>query len=284
MKHLFKRTVVLLNNFENIDILLKKAIDFSIQHDSTVEILYVQEEALFDTPNYFLSEEQINNEELDKKLVKAKIQEHLHELNIQDKHSILVYEDDTVDQILHYAKEEKNILFITAYHHELSENLIKKTPYSFWIIKNSTEDYNNIAIPLDFSEDGKTIVHASKHIFSQSSITMIHDYRYLLDSLTSQVDYLNVIPIITPDIIEFNEKLKIEQKQKFENYKKEFDLKGVCIEGTGALDEDLIRYISHRDFDLTIMYHQDSELFLSPSLILELLKKLQTDFFIFNTL
>jgi len=32
------------------------------------------------------------------------------------------------------------------------------------------------------------------------------------------------------------------------------------------------------------MYHQDSELFLSPSLILELLKKLQTDFFIFNTL
>ena len=282
MNHFFKRVVVLLNDLENIDNLLKKAKNFSIEHQTTLEILYVQEEALFGIPDYFLSEDKIATERLDKKKIKAKIQEHLSNLGIHDKHAILVYEDDAVDQTRHYAKEQKDMLFITAYHPSLSKKLIEKTPYSFWIVKNDIQSYSNIVLPLDFTKNAKKSLQMSKHIFPQKSITMLHDYRYILDTMSVQVEYLDVTPVLTPDIIEFNETLKKEQKKKFENYKKEFDVQGECIEGEGALDKDLIEYISKRGFDLTVMYHQNAELFLSPTLILELLKELSTDFFIFN--
>jgi hypothetical protein len=282
MHHIFKRVVVVLNNLKNIDNVLRKAKNFSIEHQTTLEILYVQEEALFEIPDYFLSEDKIANERLDKKRIKSKIQEHLSNLGIHDKHAILVYEDDTINQVLHYAKEQKDILFITSYHETLSETLLEKTPYSFWIIKNDFQTYQHIAIPLDFTEEGKKVLQATQHIFPKTDITILHDYRYLLDSLSVQVDYLNIVPLITPEMIEFNEVLKKEQKKKFENYKKEFNVKGECIKGEGALDQDLKKYISKKDFNLTVMYHQDAELFLSPSLIIELLKEVSTDFLIFN--
>ena len=282
MHHTFKRVVVLLNDLENIDTLLKKATNFSIEHKTSIEILYVQEEALFDIPDYFLSADKIENERLDKKRVKTKIQNHLSKLGIHDEHTILIYEDDTIDQVLHYAKDQKDILFITAYHETLSETLLEKTPYSFWIIKNNTQIYQHIAIPLEFTKEGRKVLQETKHIFPKNDITMVHDYRYLLDNLTVQVDYLNIVPVITPDMFEFNKKLKKEQEENVKNYKKEFNVKGECLEGEGALNQDLKEYLSNKNFDLTIMYHQDSELFLSPSLIIELLKEVSTDFFIFN--
>ena len=282
MNHMFKRVVVLLNDFENIENVLQKAFDFSTQHETSLEILYVQEEALFDIPDYFLSDAKIENECLDKKKIKAKIQEHLVRLGIQGNHAILVYEDDTVAQVLHYAKNDKNILFVTRYHEELSEKLLEQTAHSFWIVKNMVSNYQNIALPFDFRDKGKETLKLSKHIFANKSITILHDYRYVLDTLTVQVDYLNVTPLVTPEIIELNEKLEKEQKEAFEKYQKEFEVKGEWIEGTGSLERDLMEYISKKDFDLTMMYHQDTELFLSPSLIVELLKGLSMDFFIVN--
>jgi nucleotide-binding universal stress UspA family protein len=282
MKHLFKRTVVLLNDFESIDNLLKKAIAFSTKHQTTLEVLYVHEEPLFDIPDYFLSEDKIANEGLDKEKVKAKIKEHLVALKQNDEHAILIYIDDTVDQVLHYAKDQKDILFITAYHEKISETLISKTPYSFWIVKNDSDLYNKIVLPIDFTDKGKEVLQASKHIFSENSMTMVHDYRYLIDTMNVPIDYLDVSPMISPDIVEVNESLKREQKKIFEAYKKEFDVEGECIEEEGSLDQDLIDYISKREFDLVVMYHQDDELFLSPSLILTLLKSLSIDFFVFN--
>jgi len=282
MSHLFKRTVVLLNDFESIDNLLKKAIDFSIKHQTTLEVLYVHEEPLFDIPDYFLSDDKIVSEQLDKEKIKAKIKEHLVALQQNDKHAILVYVDDTVDQVLHYGKEQKDILFVTAYHEKISENLLQKTPHSFWIVKNDIDVYDKIVLPIDFTDRAKKVLQASKHIFSQNSMTMVHDYRYLIDTMSVPIDYLDVSPMISPDIVEVNEELKREQKKIFESYKKEFDVDGECIEEEGSLDQDLIDYISKREFDLVIMYHQDDELFLSTSLTVTLLKALSIDFFVFN--
>ena len=282
MNHLFKRTVVLLNDFESIDNLLKKTIDFSIKHQTTLEVLYVHEEPLFDIPDYFLSDDKIASEQLDKEKIKAKIKEHLVALQQNDKHAILVYVDDTVDQVLHYGKEQKDILFVTAYHEKISENLIQKTPHSFWIVKNDIDVYDKIVLPIDFTDRAKKVLQASKHIFSQNSMTMVHDYRYLIDTMSVPIDYLDVSPMISPDIVEVNEELKREQKKIFESYKKEFDVDGECIEEEGSLDQDLIDYISKREFDLVIMYHQDDELFLSTSLTVTLLKALSIDFFVFN--
>ena len=282
MKHLFKRTVVLLNDFKTIDTLLKKAIDFSTQHHTTLEILYVHEKGLFEIPDYFLSEEKITDEESDKGKIKERIEEHLDALNVKEKMAILVYEEDSVERVLHHAKGQKEILFMTAYHAELSPKLLQKTPHTFWIVKKSILTYKNMVLPFDFSENGRKTLQATQHIFAEHPLTMVHDYRYILDTLTIQVDYLNVLPLLTDEVLEINRRLKKEQQAKFEAYKKEFHVEGDCIEGEGALDKDLIEYISQRDFDLTILYHQNEELFLSPSLILELLKGLETDFFIFN--
>lgn len=282
MSHFFKRVVVLLNDLEKIDNLLKKAFNFSIQHQTTLEILYVQEQELFEIPDYFLSDDTINNERLDKKSVKAKIEEHLLALDIQGDHAILIYEDDTVEQVLHYAKGQKDILFITAYHQEFSEKLVEKTPHSFWMLKNEIHHYNNIAIPLDLKEKGSTVVELAKDIFPTQQMTIIYDYRYLLDMMSVQIDYLNVVPVITPDVIALNKELKRNQKKKLEAYKREFEIQAECIDGTSSLDKDLIEYIAKKDFDLTILYHQDTELFLSPLLILTLLKELKSDLFIVN--
>jgi hypothetical protein len=279
---IFKRIVVVINSLEKIDRLLKKATDFSIQQKIHLEILFIQEEILFDIPNYFLSKEKITNEHLNKKRVKENIQEHLLALGTHNRHSILVYENDTVNQLLYLFKKQKDTLFIIDYHQGLSEKLIKKTPYSFWIIKNDTPKYKTIAFPIDFSKNGHKALKISQYIFIQTPITIIHDYRYLLDTLQVQVEYLNLVPILSPDTIEFNQIFKKKQQKRFEDYKKEFHLQGECIEGRGALDKDLMNYIAKRNFDLTIMYHQDSELFFSPSLILELIKELSTDFFIIN--
>ncbi len=282
MKHLFKRTVLLLNDFETIDNLLEKAIGFATKHQTTLEVLYVHEEPLFDIPDYFLSDDKITDGKLDKEKIKEKINEYLLAHHQNDNHAILVYEDDTVNQVLHYAKEQKDVLFITAYHTGISEDLIKKTPHSFWIVKNDTNVYDKIVLPIDFTDNGKEVLQASKHIFTQNSITMVHDYRYLLDTFSVPIDYLDTSPMISPDIIELNEKLKQERQEQFELYKKEFNVEGECIDEDMALDKDLIEYISKRDFDLIIMYHQEHELFLSPSLIIALLKALSIDFFVFN--
>jgi len=282
MAHIFKRTVALLNDFDNIDLVLKKAIDFSTKHHTSLEVLYVQEEGLFEVPDYFLSEDKIAKERIDKSKIKAKIEEHLHVLKQEEKHAILVYVDDTVDRVLNYLKEHKDILLISFYHESLSEDLIKNTPYSYWILKNNLESYNNIAIPLDFTDESKRVIQATKHIFEESHITIAHNYRYMMDTISVQVDYLDTSPMLTPDILEINKEMQKVQKETFERYKKEFNVDGVCIEEEGSLDSDLRQYLSHQEFDLIVLYHHDTELFLSPSLISLLLKELQTDFFIFN--
>ncbi len=282
MRHLFKRTVVLLNNFEGIENLLEKAVAFSNQHQTTLEVLYVHEEPLFDIPDYFLSESKIVNERVDKNRIKSKILEHLSAFDSRAEHAVLVYEDDTVDQVIHYAKGQKDILFITAYHDTLSSALIEKTPHSFWIMKTQQSKYQKIVLPIDFTACGKKVLHASKHIFDQSDILMLHDYRYLLDTLSVPIDYLDVSPVITPEILALNEGIKKERQIEFESYKEEFNVDGVCIDAEGALDQDLRDYISRDDFDLIIMYHQQEKAFLSSSLIVHLLDELSLDFFIFN--
>jgi len=282
MKHLFKRTVVLLNDFASIDNLLQKAIDFSRQHQTSLEVLYVHEDPLFDVPDYFLSEDKITNEQLDKSKIKKKIEEHLVALGESDDHAILVYEDDTVDQVIHYGNAQKDLLFITAYHANISDNLVSKTPHSFWIIKHGGSEYQKIALPIDFTQKGEAVLQASKHIFDAKRITMVHDYRYLLDTLSVPIDYLDVSPMVSPDIFEINEELRAEKREQFEAYKKEFEVEGECIDAEGSLDQDLMDYISKKEFDLVIMYHQENELFLSPSLIVLLLNALSCDFFIFN--
>jgi len=280
MKHIFDRVIVLLNDLENIDILLKRAVDFSTKHEASLEILYVHEEPLFAVPDYFLSEESIDEEQLDKAKVKNEIQKHLEAFDANANHAILVYVDDTVDRLLNLAKEVEKSLVITNYHEHITASLIEKTSYSYWINKGDKELYDNTVLPINLKEESKKCIELAQHVFPESSLELVYDYRYLLDVLAVREDYLNVVPVTTGIDYALNEELKVQNEKTFEAYKKEFNVKGSFIEGEGLLHEDLIAYIQKENFDLSILYRSDEELFFTPVLILALIEDLDTDFFI----
>ena len=280
MKHQYNRVVVLLNDFEKIDTLLERAINFSKEHNTILEILYVHEEPLFDIPDYFLSDEKINENKIDPIKIKEKIQSHLDTYNLTESHAILVYLDDTVDRLLTHLSDAEHTLIVTTYNEALTTQLISKTPYSYWIIKNNnTDTYANMVFPSDLSDESKKVIGLTQHIFSSSRLHLLYDYRYILDTLAIREDYLNVTPVTIEIDTELNEQKKAEEKERFNDYKKEFNIEGTFLEGEDLLEDDLAKFIKD-NFDLTIIYRRDEELFSSPSLILSLMKKVSSDFFV----
>jgi hypothetical protein len=280
MHHLFDRVIVLLNDLQEIDTLLKRGIEFSQKHETSLEILYVHEEPLFAVPDFFLSEENRGKEELDKSKVKDEIQKHVELFDTGKKHAILIYIDDTVDRLLNHAKDVGQTLVVTNYHKSITTSLIEKTSYSFWINKGKNDVYKNIVLPINLKDESRKCIKATQHIFPESKLSLVYDYRYLLDVLAVREDYLNVVPVTTGIDYALHKELKVQNKKRLDAYKKEFNVEGTFIEGEGLLHEDLIEYIKENSFDLTILYHSDEELFFSPVLILLLLEDLETDFFI----
>lgn len=283
MEHMFNRVIVLLNDFNNIEILLKKAMDFSKLHKTVLEIVYVQEEPLFDIPDFFLSDESIDEDAVDEVKIKKIIQIYLDALNPTEEHAIFVYIDDTVDRLLTHAKDTEHTLIITDYHEEITPALMVKTSYAYWIIKGEQERYEKMVLPLDLKENAGSCIETAKHLFKDVPMTLVHDYRYVLDVLAMREDYLNVVPLTTDVDLELNEQLKIQQKEMLETYKNKYNVEGHFMEGEGLLDEDLIEYIQKEKFNLTVLYHNNEELFFSPVLIMNLIEELSTDFFICKT-
>jgi hypothetical protein len=280
MNHIFKRTVVLLNSLDKIDVLLQRAIAFSTTHQTTLEILYVHETPLFSVPDIFLQEEQRKVDELDREKVKEKILDHLDALSYREESVVLVYIDDTVDRLLNHAKESRETLVVVNYHEHITAELIEQCHYTFWINKSSKESYQKMIMPIDLKDEAQRCIKTIQHIFPESSLELVYDYRYLLDLLVEREDYLNVVPISTSVDYALNQELKAKNREQFEAYKKEFNIDGYFMEGSGDLHEDLIEYIGKQSFDLTLLYYNDEVLFFSPTLILALLKGLSTDFFI----
>jgi len=280
MHHLFDRVIVLLNDLENMDTLLKRGVEFSKKHETSLEVLYVHEEPFFAVPDFFLSEENRGKVDIDKHKVKEEIQKHLALFDPDEEHAILVYIDDTVDRLLTYVKDVERTLVITNYHKSITTSLMEKTSYSFWINKGVHDVYSNIVFPSNLKEESKTCIAATQHIFPDSKLSLVYDYRYLLDVLAVREDYLNVVPVTTGIDYKLDKELKAQNEKTLESYKKEFNVEGKFIEGEGLLHEDLMAYIKENSFDLTVLYHSDEELFFSPVLILMLLEGLETDFFI----
>jgi hypothetical protein len=282
MNHIFKRVVVILNDIEKIDNLLEKAVAFSNQHQTTLEVLFVHEEPLFKLPDYFLSDEKISKERIDRKKIKKSIQDKLTLLKPYKTVSILVLVDDTLDQVLEYGKENKDILFITAYHEELNRKLLHKSPYSFWIVKNEIKNYSKILLPIDLNEKSVEIIKATEHIFPTVPLEIVHDYRFTLDMTLLEDDHLKITPIVSSIEIELSQERKERQRVRFETYKQDFNLTGDFLEENQGLEEDLVEYINKSQAELIVMYPEEVELFLSSTLITKLLQRVPKDFLVLN--
>ena len=277
MTHLFKKTIVLLNTTDNIKNALQKGVKFSKQHNTILEVLFVHEEPLFELPDIFRLKREENS--LDKESIKKEIIKELLELSPNDKYAIFVYVDDTLHRLETIAKEPKETVVITPYQKEITPMLIEETSYAFWVLKEPKE-YNKILLPTDLKEPTMKAINYALHIFEGSRLFLVHDHRYLVDTLAIQADYLNVAPLTSPITIELNEEIKEAHKKEFENYLKEFGIEGDFIEANGEVSEDLIEYTKQHKFDLLFMYRSDEELFSSTSLIVTLMENLEIDFFI----
>jgi len=277
MKHPFKKTIVLLNTTDNMKNILQKGVKFSKQHNTILEILFVHEEPLFELPDIFRLKREENS--LDKESIKKEINSQLLELSPNEKYAIFIYVDDTLHRLETIAKEPKETLVITPYQKEITPTLIEETSYAFWVLKEAKE-YNKILLPTDLKEPTMKAINYALHIFEGSRLFLVHDHRYLVDTLAVQADYLNVTPLTSPITIELNEEIKEAHKKEFENYLKEFGIEGEFIEANGEVDEDLIEYTKKNGFDLLFMYRNDEEMFSSSILILKLMEELKIDFFI----
>jgi hypothetical protein len=282
MNHIFKRVVVLLNEINNIDNLLEKAVAFSQQHETTLEVLFVHEEPLFKLPDFFLSEDKKSQNRVDKRLIKENIEKKLTKLGADKSISIMVLIDDTLDQVKAYGKEHKDILFITSYHESLNRKLLHKTAYSYWIIKNEGEGYNNILLPIDLNPKSEEVLKATQHLFPKAELRMVHDYRFTLNTSLIEDDHLRIAPIVSSIDIEINQTQKERQKELFEACKANFHIKGDFIEENRGLEEDLVEYIEKSEAELIVMYPEEIELFLSSSLIIKLLHRVPKDFLVLN--
>ena len=278
MKHPFKKTVVLLNTLEDMGNVLQKGVNFSQEHNTILEVLFVHEEPLFELPDIFRLKREDNS--LDKESIKREITKQLLELSPNDKYAIFVYVDDTQHRLKTIAKEPKETVVITPYQKEITPTLIEETSYAFWVLKEQKESYNKILLPTDLKEPTMKAINYALHIFEGSRLFLVHDHRYLIDTLAVQADYLNVAPLTSPITVELNEEVKEAHKKEFENYLKEFSIEGEFIEADGEVDEDLIEYTKKNRFDLLFMYRNDEEMFSSSVLILKLMEELEVDFFV----
>ena len=278
MKHPFKKTVVLLNTLENLKNTLQKGVDFSKQHNTILEILFVHESPLFELPEILILNREENN--LNKENIKKEIITELLALNTNKKYAIFIYVNDTLNRLKTIAKEPKETLVISPYQKEITPTLIQETSYAFWVLKEPKESYNKILLPTDLKEPTMTAINYALYLFKPSKLFLVHDHRYLIDTLAVQADYLNITPITSPITLELNEKIKKAHQKEFENYLKEFDIEGEFIKANDDVVEDLMVYTQKHHFDLLFMYRNDEEMFKSSVLILKLIKKLNVDFFI----
>ena len=270
-----ERVVVLINDIEKIDNLIKKGVEFANEHKKRLEVLFVHEAPTFSLPDYFFSSHS-KKAKLDRDRVESKIKEDIHKIDSGIKTLLFIVEGTTLDTVLSHAKGSTEILFITSYEKKTTQKLLKKTPYSYLILKNSSFTHHNILMPVELDDSTKDDIKLIKDIFPKSSIEIVHDYRYRIPY--TEVD---IVPVVSHLDREIHQETRANERDIFESYKKEFNIQGDFIEEKESLNIDLLNYIESRETDLIVIHHQE-ELMFSPSVTFNLLDKVSSNFLILN--
>ena len=261
MLNTIDNVLVVLNDFEKIDDILKKALVLSTNKKAILEVLFVYEKSLFDVPDYFHPK----NSFIDKEKIKIEIKNRLLELGKSGDCAILVFVDDTVDRVLSQTKEPKQTLIVTTYKENITQELVKKSSSSFLVIKNKKSTYKNIILPVDLSEYSLKCINFAKTVFPQSQIKLLYDNHIVL-----------------------HPEAKEEKKELFESLKKETNLEGYYIkehivsevdfiEELYNIEKHLASFINRDNFDLTILCSHHRDFLFSNSLSFDMLGMIQND-------
>ncbi len=267
MLNTINNVLVVLNDFEELDDILKKALVFSINEKTILEILFVYEKSLFDVPDYFHPKDSF----IDKEKIKTEIKNRLLKLGKSNNYAILVFIDDTIDRVLTQTKKTKDTLIVTTYKENITQKLVKKSSSSFLIIKNKSSLYKNIILPVDLSKYSLKCINFAKTVFPQSQMKLLYDNNIVL-----------------------NQKIQAEKKELFEKLKKETNLDGYYtkehiiseidfIEEFYTIEKHLASFINKDDFNLTILCSHHKDFVFSNSLSFDMLKMLKNDILILTT-
>ena len=280
MFRVFEKVVVLINDIEKIDDLLKKGVEFANGHKKKLEVLFVHETPTFSLPDYFFSSHSSKKAKLDRNAVESKIKKHIHHLDSGIKSIVFILEGNTLNSVLSHAKGNTNILFISSYEKKTTQKLLEKTPYSYLIFKNSSFIHHNIIMPIELDAGAKDDIKLIKDVFPKSAIEIVHDYRYRIPNLETDGS-ISIVPVVGHLDKELHQETREKERNIFENYKKEFNIQGDFIEEKKGLNIDLLNYIENRDTDLIVIHHQE-ELMFVPSVTFNLLDKVSSDFLVLN--
>ena len=254
-----KKIVAVLNDFEKAEAVLAKAFLFAKAEDATVEVIYVHEVPWFALPDYFVLESQKGKDTLNKAQVRKEIRQRIAALEYDKECTLLTYIADTASRVAHRVKDAENTLIVTAYHDTLSETLLKNVVQPVLFAKTADTSYQDIVLNVTLEGQSKACIETAKSLFSESSLKLLYDYRYIVDpSMELDIQNLSII--------------EESQRKVFEGLKKHSDLEGTFfIDGTFE-GEDLRGYLEKQAFDLMVVCARSSDFFGINPLAMDLLK------------
>jgi hypothetical protein len=227
----FEKVLLVLNDIEDLDQMLKVAQYFTSKRDTILEILFVYEKAFFDLPDLFAHDGIYIDKDKIKKAIKKIVKKEC---------AIFVYIDNSAQRVIQLTKNQEDILIITKYHKKITKNLIKNLTKSILILKNQNINFEKLIIPITIEDRTNLCIQLTSTIFPTSDIKLLYAFRHLL-----------------------SKELKNREYKEYESIKKKFNLKGETInenfsteiefiEELYIVQKDISKYINERDFDLTI--------------------------------
>jgi nucleotide-binding universal stress UspA family protein len=267
-----QKIVAVLNDFDQADLVLGRAIALADMQNAALEILFVHEAPLFTIPDLFSSSDKQTEQGIDKEKIKNEINEKMAGLAYKKAYAVFVFVDDTADRVSAHARDQSSALIVSAYHKKVTEALIAICRLPLLILKNDRQENSHIALPIELSDSARNCIDFSKRLFGHSSIRLLYDHHYLVD-----------------------EETKKAEKAAFEELKAKTHLEGDYIEEFAwneadfgedyeTIEKHLIDYIKKGPFDLTILCTQKNDLLSNEALILSLLHELSTDFLVYRHL
>ncbi len=254
----FKSLLVVLNSLNYLELILKKALFLAKKFNANIEVLYVEERALFDI-NEVLYQSEFNQEE-----IKNKIKEVVSKLTNSDI-AIFVKIDDTQDRVWDLVRDRKDILIVTEYNEDTTYKLIKNIKQSIYIIKSHNFEYNSSVLIIDTLKINECLN------FSKSNFKNIDEIVYSFN----YVPYIDPIDPITTVAIENGELILKTEQDEFNKLLKEHNINGKIFINGYFENLSLQEYINRYDF--AIICRKDDEIL---DTLDNILKKFKGDIFI----
>ncbi len=269
-----EKILVVINEAEAIEKLLRKAAELQRTNNAVLEILFVHENRLFDIPDYFRTSETGG---LDKKSIKAEIEKVLSSLETASPYAVFIEESDTVDRVAAMIGKDTHTLILSAFREEITAKLAKKVSTAMLVLKSDIPEYRHILFPVDMNENNERYIQSVQTLFPSASIKLLFEPSYVTENYIFDEDFV-ALPLDPAVDIEFDQEMLETQKEAFEALKKRTGLSGEIV---NELDADIVAYINRQKADLVVLHSENENFLFDDTLSKDLLTSIKTDLFIF---